>query len=156
MKDKKVVLPNSFISIAEENLKVGNKVKLLADGESMYPFIRGGRDTVEISPVDGNTSLRLYDCFLCKWQNRYIIHRLVGIKDDKWIMAGDGNYGRKEIVGRNDIIGIVKKIIRADGTVVECGDPSWVRKGCFWVKIRPLRSIMLPVIRRINVLERFF
>ena len=46
----KKVVPNIFLQEAAEILKSGQPVRLHIDGQSMYPFIRGGKDESEDIP----------------------------------------------------------------------------------------------------------
>lgn len=45
---RKITVSNDFFAGVAEALKQGQTVKLLIDGQSMYPFIRGGVDQVEV------------------------------------------------------------------------------------------------------------
>ena len=45
---RKIVVSNNFFNEAAKALKQGQTVKLLIGGHSMYPFIRGGIDLVEV------------------------------------------------------------------------------------------------------------
>ena len=47
---RKIVVSNNFFNEAAKALKQGQTVKLLIGGHSMYPFIRGGIDLVEVVP----------------------------------------------------------------------------------------------------------
>ena len=48
---RKITVSNDFFAEAAEALRQGQTVKLLIGGQSMYPFIRGGIDLVEVVPV---------------------------------------------------------------------------------------------------------
>ena len=146
---EKIILPNSFISIAEEELKAGKSIKLLADGASMYPFIRGGKDIVEIHPINGNEPLQKGEIYLFNNKGRYNIHRLIGEDNGKFVMMGDGNRGVVEKVGKNDVIGIVRRIHRDGGTVIDCSSSLWKAKSRIWVVMRPVRRYLLAAIRRL-------
>lgn len=57
---RKLIVPNSFLSEAAEALRAGQTVKLHIDGQSMYPFIHGGKDLVEVVPCPPEGELPLY------------------------------------------------------------------------------------------------
>ena len=62
----KKVVPNIFLQEAARLLKDGKPVRLLIDGQSMFPFIRGGKDQVEIVPYDGVSFLPVWSAvFFC-------------------------------------------------------------------------------------------
>ena len=48
---RKIVVSNNFFNEAAKALKQGQTVKLLIGGHSMYPFIKGGIDLVEVVPL---------------------------------------------------------------------------------------------------------
>ncbi len=88
----------------------GKKVRLRAKGHSMHPFILGERDTLVIKPV---TILHKLDVVLAKIdENRYVIHRVIDIGNGNVVLMGDGNLFGKEKCRKEDIFGIVEKVIR--------------------------------------------
>ena len=145
----RIILPNEFLSLAEENLKDGKSVKILADGPSMFPFIHGARDLVEIIPVRPDENPMLWEVYFFIHNGKYKIHRFVGREDDFFIMRGDGNLKISEKVKQKDIIGKLYRIHKPDGTVIDCTSKKWLRKGCTWNKLLPLRRYMLAAVRRL-------
>ena len=148
---RKIVVPNEFLSAAEEELRAGRSVRLHIDGQSMYPFIRGGIDEVEIVPCPRDGALPAWCCPFYKWDGKYMIHRYIGSKGDVCIMLGDGNLVRREHVRRNEVIGLLSRIYRPDGSVQECDDPHWLRKGAWWYRLRSLRRILIPLCRLLRI-----
>lgn len=166
---RKLTVPNDFFTNAAEALKQGHTVKLLIGGQSMYPFIRGGIDVVEIIPCPPEGELPAWCCpFFC-WEGRYMIHRYIGResregseisegdegseinKDDNYLMLGDGNVARIERVKRKDIIGLLRTIHRPDGTTQDCLDVRWLKKAEWWYRLRYIRRWLLPFIKMIQV-----
>lgn len=145
----KIILPNEFLQIAEEDLKNGKNVKILADGASMYPFIHGGMDIAEVEPISPETSLCLWHVYMFKHHGNYKIHRLIGKERDKLIMAGDGNNKLCELVNREDVIGRLKIIHRLKGKTVDCSESGWLNKAKAWHKLRPFRKYLLAIVRRL-------
>lgn len=143
-----ITLPNEFLEIAVAELAAGRKVRLRADGESMYPYIRGGRDDVEVSPLENPAAMPLYAIALFRHNGAYKIHRYIGINDGRYLFMGDGNYSTKEIVEATDIAGIVTRIFKPDGHICEPLSPKNLAKGRRWVRLQPLRRFILPVLRR--------
>lgn len=144
-----LILPNGFLAIAEENLRAGQSVRLRADGSSMYPFIRGADDSVEILPLKPYEEPQRWYAYLCRWNDKYIIHRLIGKQDDEYIFSGDGNTGSRERVGRHEIIGILSHIHRDNGKDIGCLSPGWARKGKVWHTFMPVRRYLLGIHRRL-------
>lgn len=148
---KKINVPNSFLSLAEEELRAGHGVRLKIDGASMYPFIRGGEDEVEIVPFPLDEKLPEWSCLFFQWGGHYMVHRYIGTEDGECILMGDGNIVRKERVPRDRIIGILCRIYRPDGSIQDCSDRRWLQKARLWYLIRPLRRVLIPAFRLFRV-----
>ena len=148
---RKLIVPNSFLSEAAEALRAGQTVKLHIDGQSMYPFIHGGKDLVEVVPCPPEGELPLYCCPFYQWEGRYMIHRYIGREGDECLMLGDGNLVRIERVRRSDIIGLLRTIYRPDGTEQVCTDARWLRRAHWGVRLRPLRRFLLPLCRLLHI-----
>ena len=102
---RKITVSNDFFAGVAEALKQGQTVKLLIDGQSMYPFIRGGVDQVEVVSYPSEDELPAWCCLFYQWEGRYMIHRYIGREGNEYLMLGDGNVFRIERVKREDIIG---------------------------------------------------
>lgn len=148
---RKLIVPNSFLAEAAEVLRQGQSVKLHIDGQSMYPFIRGGIDLVEVVPCPPEGELPAWCCPFYLWEGRYMIHRYIGREGDECLMLGDGNIARIERVRRQEIIGLLRCIYRPDGTIQDCSDPRWLRKAAWWYRLRPLRRFLLPIFRLFRI-----
>lgn len=144
---KKITLSNSFLAEAETILKEGRNVTLHIGGNSMYPFIIGGKDNVEIAPCPLGQELRLWTCLFYRWKGQYMIHRYVGREGSHLLMMGDGNLGRIERIRREDVLGILLSIHHPDGSLQDCLDEKWLRRGKQWFKLRLLRRWLIPLYR---------
>lgn len=150
MMPEKLILPNEFLKIAEEELKEGRSVRILADGKSMYPFIHGGQDIAEIEPLGKEEELVKWRAYFFRWKGNYIIHRFLGEENGEYIMLGDGNLKYEERPRREDIIGVLNRLHRQDGSVIDCAAPRWKRNGKIWNKLLPLRRYLLALARRMS------
>ena len=146
----KIILPNEFLAIAEEELLQGKSVKVLADGESMYPFIKGARDTAEIEPLPSETPLETWRVYMFRHKGRYIIHRFIGTRNGSLVMMGDGNLIQKEIVSREDVIGVLSRIHKKNGGIKDCSSTKWLLTGNLWAVLSPVRRYILGILRRLN------
>ena len=59
---RKLVVANDFLAEAAEVLRQGKRVKVRIDGQSMFPFIIGGKDVVEIDPLPADSELPAWCC----------------------------------------------------------------------------------------------
>ena len=136
-----VQLPNDvLLSGAEVFLKEGRDVVLKTKGNSMLPFIRGDKDSVRLRKLD---CLEVGDIVLARLPGRYVMHRIISCEGDDFVMMGDGNLAGTERFNRDDVIGKVVAIIKADGKEVTPG------KGRLWKMLRPLRRNLLAIYRRL-------
>ena len=148
---RKITVSNDFFAGVAEALKQGQTVKLLIDGQSMYPFIRGGVDQVEVVSYPSEDELPAWCCPFYQWEGRYMIHRYIGREGNEYLMLGDGNVFRIERVKREDIIGILRTISRPDGTVQDCQDTRWLKKAEWWYRLRFLRRWLLPAFKMLHI-----
>jgi hypothetical protein len=148
---RKLVVSNDFFAEAAKELSKGKSVRMLVGGQSMYPFIHGGKDEIEIEPYDGTTPPKPWCCPFYKWEGSYMIHRFIGMNGNKWQMLGDGNICRIEEVPQEDIIGILRTIYHPDGTIQDCSDKAWLRRACWWYRLRKVRRYLIPLLRRLGI-----
>lgn len=80
-------------------------------GLSMWPMLRDRQDTIVIYPCEGR--LRRYDVPLYRRGDNYVLHRIIGVKEDEYIICGD-NCIEKEHVKDEQIIGVLKEFYRKD------------------------------------------
>lgn len=148
---RKLVVPNHFFAVAAESLRNGQTVRLHVDGQSMYPFIHGGKDEIEVVPYDGKTPLEPWCCPFYQWGGNYMIHRYIGMDGDKCRMLGDGNICRIEEVSRNEIVGILRTIYHPDGSIQDCRDKKWLKKAAWWYRLRKVRRFLIPLFRLLGI-----
>jgi hypothetical protein len=144
---KQRIVHNAFLAEAARMLELGKSVRIRIGGNSMYPFIQGGKDEVEIVPLDSHPSFPLWSCVFYQWNGHYMIHRYIGRNGNKYRMMGDGNLLQVEEVAVNDIKGVLNAIYRPNGTCQNCLDKRWLRKGKYWFRLRKLRRILIVLIR---------
>jgi len=122
-------------------LEEGHDVILDAKGCSMLPFIVGDRDSVELEKC---TLPKLYDIALARVkEGTYVLHRIIRIEGETVTLMGDGNLRGCETCGREDILGVVKVIIKPSGKRVSPSD------GRIWRRLKPFRRYILAIYRRL-------
>lgn len=146
---RKIILQNHFLGEIAQVLLEGNPVRIRIDGESMHPFIVGGKDEIELVPYHRECPLELWTCVFFRWQEHYMVHRFIGCHEGRYFMMGDGNLAQIEKVREEDILGILQTIYRADGSVQNCKDKCWLRKGKYWYRFRKFRRFLLPLYRKL-------
>lgn len=146
-----IVNNNIFFAEVEKLLAEGRDVTILVKGNSMRPLLRDRRDKV-ITCRHTDADIQCGAIMLFRYNDTYVMHRVARIDGDTIVFEGDGNYKRQEIVTRNDIIALVKTIVRPSGRSVECSSRRWHIMSCMWLSLhRELRRVILGVMRRLKL-----
>ncbi len=114
-------------------------------GWSMYPMLRNRRDRVIIRPV-GQNRLKRFDLPLYhRPDGKYVLHRIIGVRDGFYIIRGDNTY-QKEKVPDSWIIGYVEEFYREGKrkSVTKKGYRFYAR---MWHAIYPLRVVVFSLYR---------
>lgn len=145
---QKVVDTDEAIRAVASLLREGHKVILPVKGQSMLPFIVGGRDSVELSLP--NRALDYGDAVLAWVEGcRYVLHRIVEIGGDgHLLLMGDGNIAGKEYCMVDDVVALATHVVKPDGTRTYLYSDSQRRYWQLWRCLKPLRRWILAVLRR--------
>lgn len=145
---QRVIQPNHLLlPEVEKLLAEGENVTIRVKGNSMLPFITGGRDSVELRKAQ---SLSKGDIVLARLPDeRYVLHRIIGFSDGYVRLMGDGNLRGEEKCQNKDIAGKAFGIIRKD-KVVDCSRSCERTKAKVWMLLLPVRRYLLALYRRIN------
>lgn len=74
-------------------------------GKSMKPLLKENRDAVMLMRSD--REIKKYDVVLYKDSlGRYILHRVIAIKGDVFVIRGDNTY-KKELVPKSEILAVM-------------------------------------------------
>ena len=123
----------------EENLAQNGFHVSTTSGYSMYPMLRDRRDRVVILPTDGKR-LKRYDLPLYKKPNgKYVLHRILRVKKDHYVIRGDNTY-RLERIPFDWVIGYVDEFYRK-GKHVSVSSRAYRLYASFWHFIYPVRWI---------------
>lgn len=94
----------------------GGRVHIRVKGESMRPFLRGGRDTVCLAPISGRTPERGM-VVLFEHGGRHVLHRIRKVRGSDLIIRGDGNYRTAEKSDTGHVLAYVESIGRGEGVI---------------------------------------
>lgn len=103
-------------------------------GVSMYPMLRYRRDPVLIHPLSGE--LRRYDVAVYAKSDRYVVHRVLDVRPDHYVIRGD-NCSAKEYVPKEAVRGVVVGFWRS-GRYIPVTDRMYRAYSRLWVAINPL------------------
>ena len=125
----------------------GVSVTLPVNGNSMLPFIIGGKESVILQqpelPKVGGVVLAWADGY------RYVVHRIVRIDGERVTLMGDGNLMGTEHCLIGDIKARVTHVVDAKGRThyLYKGWRKLAAKVWFW--LRPVRRYLLAIYRRL-------
>ena len=101
----------------EDVLNKDNELFFTNVGYSMYPLIREREDILHIVKTD---EFKKGDILLYKSNvDHYVLHRLLKIKKDKYILAGDYNYFKDQPIAKEQILGKLITIKKKDGRIFD-------------------------------------
>ena len=138
---------NGFIEEALRLVQEGVTVTFPVTGQSMLPFIIGGKESV-ILHAPGLTAVG--DVVLA-WVdgNRYVVHRIIKLDYDRVTLMGDGNVAVTEHCRLNDIKARVTHVVDAKDKTHYLYN-RWRMLGAkVWYWLRPIRRYLLAIYRRL-------
>ncbi len=108
-------------------------------GVSMEPMLRQSRDLVTIRVLASR--LKKYDVALYKRGDAYVLHRVIAVKKDHYLIRGDNTYALENVPG-SAVIGVLTGFQRK-GKRHEVTDRGYRLYGRFWNAIYPLRALFM-------------
>lgn len=134
-----ILIPELARLLSEEK-----EVRFTPSGVSMRPFIEGDKDSVVLAPL--GRLPKIGDILLARvtgyaGRRTYVLHRLIRIEGENYILQGDGNLAGEEQCKVEDIIGRVIRIESPKG----CRKP--LTRGRIWHALLPVRGFLLKIYR---------
>lgn len=141
-----IVLPDDvFFAEVRRQLAAGRAVTFPVRGDSMRPFLEGGRDRVVVVP---SRQIRVGTVVLAWADNgRYFLHRVVAIGPGEiCFLRGDGNRNGQERCVLNDIIGVASGFWRGK-RFYACDGWQWRLYSWLWMRLGRMRYGVLMLSR---------
>ena len=138
---------NDVIEEAVRLVQEGVTVTFPVTGQSMLPFIIGGKESV-ILHAPGLTAVG--DVVLA-WVDgcRYVVHRIIRIDGDRVTLMGDGNVKGTEHCLLKDVKARVTHVVDAKDKTHYLYN-RWRMLGAkVWYWLRPIRRYLLAIYRRL-------
>lgn len=137
----KKTLPNEILlGEVAAVLREGREAVIMPTGNSMLPFIRGGRDRVVLCRRE---TVAVGDIVLVRIGEQYLLHRVIAAAGDALTLMGDGNLAGTERCSAADVLGAVSEIIRPSGRRRVPG------RARLWRFLKPVRRYLLGIYRRL-------
>lgn len=109
----------------------------------MRPMLKQNRDLVTIRPVSGR--LKKYDVPLYRKKGGgYLLHRIIAVTENGYVIRGDNTYKKELDVTDNDIVGVLTAFKRKgkDYTVESKGYRLYARVWNFLYPLRKARNFI--------------
>jgi hypothetical protein len=139
---------NVIIEEASRLVREGVCVTLPVNGQSMLPFIIGGKESVILQkPVDlqvGHVVLAWAD------GNHFVVHRITQIDGTAITLMGDGNLVGKEHCRLSDVRALATHVVDSKGRKHDLYSKWRMRGVSLWNFLHPLRRYILGIYRRIK------
>ena len=126
------------MSTFEEILARDGMLVYKTKGVSMRPMLRQNRDLVIIRVPASR--LKKYDVALYKRGRDTVLHRVIGVKKDHYLIRGDNTY-TVENVPDEAVIGVLACFRRGEKEI-STEDRAYRRYARFWNGIYPLRHLL--------------
>lgn len=124
-------------------LSMGGTFTFYPCGTSMLPTIREGRDQVILTALPDR--LRRYQIILYKRADgAYVLHRIVGIQGDSYVMRGDNQYVNEPGIRREQMIAMAGGIVQ-DKKVIDPNKGRARVQDILWVESAQIRRLLLRV-----------
>jgi len=113
-------------------------------GVSMEPMLRQNRDLVVIRVPASR--LKKYDVALYRRGDAHVLHRVVAVRDDHYLIRGDNTYALERVPDAA-VIGVLTGFQRK-GRQHDVTEPGYRLYARFWHAIYPLRRGLAALRRR--------
>lgn len=84
-------------------------------GVSMYPMLRNRRDTIIVTPCSGR--LKQYDVPLYRRGDKYVLHRIIRVLPDGYVIRGDNCLHNEYGITDEQIVGVLSGFYRGEKQV---------------------------------------
>lgn len=125
----------------EEELERSGRFLFTNVGRSMLPLLRENRDLMLIERAPAGRRSR-YETVLYRRGERYVLHRIVKVLPEGYVICGDNCWRREYDIGDAQIIGVMTAFVR-DGVETPVTSRGYRAYARLWCALYPLRAVVL-------------
>ena len=144
------MLENDF-KLAAEVFKDKDEIQGLTVGKSMLPIFRDNKDIAIVKKI--TAPLKENDVLLYRKKGKtdeYILHRLLKITDNGYLIRGDNTYYNETNITNDDIVGVLKGFYR-NGKYYDCQKSFTYKLYVVYIRLSyPIRHFILRAIRKLK------
>lgn len=130
----------SNIYTFEEILDQYGMLTYRTQGVSMRPMLRSMRDIVSIRRK-GEQRCSLHDVVLYKRGQKYILHRIIGVRPNDYVILGDNCFTKEYGITDADILGVLDSFVR-NGRTYTVEDKRYRRYVHWLIRLQPVRTAL--------------
>lgn len=124
----------------EEYLARNGSMTYTNSGRSMLPLLRQGRDLFTLEKK-GPERCRIGDVVLYRAGEKYVLHRVVQVRENDYVILGDNCVRREFGVTDADIIGVMTGFVRG-GREHSVSDPGYRLYSALWLRTEKPRVFL--------------
>ena len=111
----------------------------ITKGGSMLPLFKTARDVIIVTPH--SHPLKKYDIPLYKQGDKYVLHRIIAVDEQKkiYVIRGDNTFV-KEYVPFDSVVGVLTSFNRK-GKSISVSNKGYRLYSRFWVAVYPFRFL---------------
>ncbi len=141
-----------MISSFEEQLELCGRLVYYNVGDSMMPLLKENRDLMVLEKP--NRAVGKYDAVLYKRENgQYVMHRIIGEREDGFILCGDNRFCKEYGVKKEQIIALLTSVLR-NGKEIKSDSFLYRLYVHLWCDLFLIRATILKIIFHINMLKK--
>ena len=110
-------------------------------GTSMMPLLRQRKDVMEICKK-GPERCSKYDVVLYKVKDRYILHRIIKVRENDYVIVGDNCFRKEYGITDEQILGVLTGVVR-NGKHISVTDKKYLSYVHLWCDFYPVRAGIL-------------
>lgn len=146
-----IVEANMLMDTVIFQLEQGTEVSIIGCGDSMKPFIENGEDKVVLKKIPESKQVCAGEIYLYKRSNgKYAIHRIFDVQEESFSAVGDAQVSVETDIPKKHLVALVSRVIKKDGTEIDCTNPDFVRNSAVHMRRRIRQSIKKQKMKRLS------
>lgn len=142
MWELKRVKSEVLFPVIKELLSSGMRTRITVTGMSMYPFLREGIDSVELSSAKFKDIRRGDIVIALRDSKEYVMHRVIKVDNSCFYIVGDAQRAIEGPLRPNQVFAKITVIWRKDKKI-ECSNKWWNMMSEVWMLLLPFRNLII-------------
>ena len=137
----------------EAALEREGKIVAINKGTSMMPLLRENRDIMVIEKK-GSERFKKYDAVLYKQGGRYVLHRIVKVRENDYVIVGDNCRVLEYGITDSDILGKLTAVLRNGDRELKMDSPLSRVYAHIWCDFFPVRAALIRLRELLGAVKR--